>query len=84
MRMASNGPASFNAIGKWELKSENTFLEYVEPSFDLPKRTEEQTFRIETRTDGTFMFSQFHTEGSDQPSTSETWKKCGFSPYAQK
>lgn len=84
MRMSAKGPATFNAVGTWKVIAENTYLEYVEPSFDLPKRTEQQTFRIENRTDGVFMFSRFYTLGTDMREVHETWKKCGFAPYAQK
>lgn len=81
MRAASgNSTSYFNAVGKWEQTSNDTFLEYVEPTpaFNLSKRTEEQKFKIERRPDGVIlMHSSFHTVGNANARTvSETWKKC--------
>lgn len=76
---AGEGSAFFNAVGKWKVIAEDKFLEYVEQSPYVAKRTEQQTFRIEHKANGTFMYSKFHTLGEDMEEISETWRKCDFS-----
>ena len=55
-----------NAVGKWKVKSEDTFLEYVELMHDdnIRNRTEVQTFKIVQRENMIFMYNKFYTIGS--------------------
>lgn len=85
MQMSNNQPAFLNASGKWKLTSPNVFLEYVELMYGqgLRNHTEEQTFTLEKRPDGLFMYSKFHTRGADMGDIHETWKKCDFSEWGK-
>lgn len=78
IQMLGGAPAFFNAAGKWKVTSDTTFLEYVEPSYGKPARTEEQTFKIEKYDFGTFMHSRFHTVGTKMEDIEEVWQKIDY------
>lgn len=78
--MSGKNYTFLNASGKWKVTSENTFIEYVERMHEYAptRRREAQTFRLERRPDGVFMYSKYHTIGVEMGDIHEVWRKCGF------